>query len=153
MHHSERGAVPRSRTAESITGRPALVAGDSAGGGLALSLRIRLRELGEPSPRGAALLSPWVNLSEAAVAGPHLSGLAALLVLVGQDEALAEETRRLVARAGASRTNARLLVGEGMQHDWPLTLPWPAEIRRAWKAIAAFIEERACPRALEGDES
>jgi acetyl esterase/lipase len=88
-----------------------------------------------------------------AVAAPHLSGLASLLVLVGEDEVLAEETRRLVARADGSRTSTRLLVGEGMQHDWPLTLPWPAETRRAWKAIAGNIEERACPRTLEGDES
>ncbi len=95
---------------------------------------VRLRQLGERLPQGAVLLSPWANLSDAAVAGPHrdlwlsrehlrtwarhyvggadardplispayadLSGLAPLLVLVGEDEALAEETRR-AGRAGA----------------------------------------------------
>ena len=166
---------------------PAFVVGDSAGGGLALSLMVRLRQLGERLPQGAVLLSPWANLSDAAVAGPHrdlwlsrehlrtwarhyvggadprdplispayadLSGLAPLLVLVGEDEALAEETRLLVARARASGTEARLLVGEGMQHDWPLTLPWLAESRRAWAAIAAFIEDRACMRTFEGGVS
>ena len=50
---------------------PAFVVGDSAGGGLALSLMVRLRQLGERSPRGAVLLSPWVNLSDAAVIGSH----------------------------------------------------------------------------------
>lgn len=37
--------------------------GDSAGGGLALSLKIRLRELGTALPDGAILLSPWTDLA------------------------------------------------------------------------------------------
>ena len=40
-----------------------VVAGDSAGGGLAVSLMVRLRELGLPLPRMAVLISPWVDLS------------------------------------------------------------------------------------------
>ena len=39
------------------------VAGDSAGGGLALALLVALRDLGEPLPAGAFLMSPWVDLS------------------------------------------------------------------------------------------
>jgi acetyl esterase/lipase len=43
---------------------PALMAlaGDSAGGGLALALALRLRQLGEPLPAVLVLLSPWVDL-------------------------------------------------------------------------------------------
>jgi acetyl esterase/lipase len=115
------------------SGRPLLVGGDSAGGGLALSLMVLLRELGEASPRGAVLLSPSANQTRGAVSGRHrdlwldadrlrqwrrhylgtadprdprvspaladLSGLPPMLVLVGEDEALAEETYRWVARA------------------------------------------------------
>jgi epsilon-lactone hydrolase len=158
-------------------GRPALVGGDSAGGGLALSLMVQLRELGEPSPRGAVLLSPSANLAGGAPSGRHrelwlspdhlrqwrrhylgtadprdpraspaladLSGLPPMLVLVGEDEMLAEETHRWVARARHAGTDARLLVGARMQHDWPLTLPWLAESRRAWAEIAGFVAERA----------
>ncbi|HYO51282.1 alpha/beta hydrolase [Archangium sp.] len=40
-----------------------VVAGDSAGGGLALALLVALREAGEPLPSGAVLLSPWVDLA------------------------------------------------------------------------------------------
>lgn len=40
-----------------------LIGGDSAGGGLSLALMIRLRELGEPLPAGAWLLSPWTDLT------------------------------------------------------------------------------------------
>lgn len=39
------------------------IAGDSAGGGLALATALRLRELGEPMPRAMVLFSPWVDLS------------------------------------------------------------------------------------------
>lgn len=40
-----------------------VVAGDSAGGGLSLALLQRLREEGLPMPAGAALLSPWGDLT------------------------------------------------------------------------------------------
>ena len=170
--------------------RPTVVVGDSAGGGLALSLLVRLRQLGETLPRGAVLLSPWANLSEEAVTGRHrdlwlsldhlrhwaphyvggadprdplvspayadLGGLPPILALVGEDEALWEETRRLVARARDAGTDARLLLGAGMQHDWPLTLPWLSESRRAWAEIARFVaerdftRERACAPRLAG---
>jgi hypothetical protein len=32
-----------------------------------------------------------------------------------------------------------------MQHDWPLTLPWLAESRRAWTVMSRFVEELAGP--------
>jgi acetyl esterase/lipase len=40
-----------------------VVAGDSAGGGLALALLVRLRDAAEPLPAGALALSPWTDLS------------------------------------------------------------------------------------------
>ena len=39
------------------------VAGDSAGGGLALALLLALRERGSPLPAGAVALSPWADLT------------------------------------------------------------------------------------------
>ena len=44
------------------------VAGDSAGGGLALSLCQRLRSLGLPQPSCLALISPWADLTLAQIA-------------------------------------------------------------------------------------
>jgi acetyl esterase/lipase len=155
------------------------VAGDSAGGGLALSLMIRLRELGAQQPAGAVLLSPWTDLSDPGKAARRdlwlspghlarwaryyvgdanpsdplvspaladLSHLAPLLVLVGEDELLLEAARRTVDRARAVGTQASLLVGEGMQHDGPLTLPWLDESRRAWRAIAEFVQQHSQQR-------
>ena len=42
---------------------PALVSGDSAGGGLAISLMLALRQQGLPLPDGAVLFSPWTDLT------------------------------------------------------------------------------------------
>jgi epsilon-lactone hydrolase len=160
-------------------GWPLFVAGDSAGGGLALSLMLRLRDLGEPLPDGAVLLSPSVDLAEpggpaeeggtdlwltrehlrrwfrhyvgqADAAQPlvsplhaNLSGLPPFLLLAGSDELLLEEGRRMVDRALSAGVDAQLLVGEGMQHDWPLTLPWLPESRHAWTVIGGFLDEHA----------
>jgi acetyl esterase/lipase len=72
-----------------------------------------------------------------------LSRLAPFLALIGEDEILLESTRRLVDRARAAGTEAGLLVGASMQHDWPLTLPWLDESRRAWRAVAEFVDQRS----------
>jgi acetyl esterase/lipase len=42
--------------------RAVAIAGDSAGGGLALATVLRLRELGERLPAAVAVFSPWVDL-------------------------------------------------------------------------------------------
>ena len=155
-----------------------LVTGDSAGGGLALSLLCRLRALGQRMPVGAILLSPWTDLSVSGasveenrrrdrwlgrahlerwsahylgstsarepLASPvfaDLAGLPPLLILTGEHEILRDDAVRVCERATRQGTRARLLVGQGMQHDWPLTLPWLPESRNAWRAMEAFVEE------------
>lgn len=159
---------------------PLFVAGDSAGGGLSLSLLVRLRDLGLRMPNGAVLLSPWTDLtvSGASVERNHgkdlwftrkhlevwaryyvdvadgrspsispvfadLSGLPPLLLLVGENELLLDDARRVGNAANEKGTSACVLIGKGMQHDWPLTLPWLDESRHAWSAIQAFIEEHS----------
>lgn len=44
-------------------GSPVILAGDSAGGGLALSTALALRDSGAPLPAALVLLSPWVDLA------------------------------------------------------------------------------------------
>ena len=165
---------------------PIFVAGDSAGGGLGLSLLVRLRDLGVAMPSGAFLLSPWTDLtvSGASVDGnrskdlwftrrhleiwagyyaagtdrrsPYvspvfadLSGLPPLLLLVGQHELLLDDALRVRDAAASAGTDVRVHLGKGMQHDWPLTLPWLDESRLAWSAMRNFVEERAVAKAEE----
>ena len=44
--------------------RDVIVAGDSAGGNLALSLTLKLKDEGRMLPRGLALMSPWTDLTQ-----------------------------------------------------------------------------------------
>jgi epsilon-lactone hydrolase len=156
---------------------PIFLAGDSAGGGLSLSLLLRLRDSHLVMPNGSFQLSPWTDLtiSGASVEGndgrdlwftrkhleawaryyvgranarsPYLSpvfgdfsGLPPLLLLVGEDELLLDDTLRVRDAATSVGTNVRVLIGKGMQHDWPLTLPWLAESKHAWNKIRRFVE-------------
>jgi acetyl esterase/lipase len=40
-----------------------ILAGDSAGGGMVLSMLVTMRDQGIPLPAGAILISPWVDLT------------------------------------------------------------------------------------------
>jgi len=166
---------------------PIFITGDSAGGGLALSMLVSAREQGLGMPAGAILLSPWTDLATtgasvdtnrtrdrwlsrahletwaryyAGTADPKtpllsplhasLDGLPPLLVLAGEHEVLLDDALRVVERAQHAGTDARAIVGRGMQHDYPLTLPWLDESRRAFREMAAFTARHSAPRALAG---
>ncbi len=49
-----------------------VLSGDSAGGGLAMSLLLALRDEGQDLPAGCVLLSPWLDLSADRLASPRL---------------------------------------------------------------------------------
>jgi acetyl esterase/lipase len=51
----------------------AILAGDSAGGGLALATLIALRDAGQPLPAGAVCISPWADLT---LSGASIQGQA-----------------------------------------------------------------------------
>lgn len=156
------------------------VAGDSAGGGLGLSLLVRLRDLGLGMPNGAFLLSPWTDLTSSGVSvdgnsrkdlwftrrrletwakyylggadarSPYVSpvfadlkGLPPILLLAGENELLLDDALRVRDAAKSAGVDVRVLVGEGMQHDWPLALPWLDESKQAWAAMRRFVEGHA----------
>jgi monoterpene epsilon-lactone hydrolase len=56
-------AAWRALLSEGVDGRHAAVIGDSAGGGLALALALRLRDHGAPLPAAIVALSPWTDLA------------------------------------------------------------------------------------------
>lgn len=55
-------AVYRSLRAEHPASARILMAGDSAGGNLAIATTLKLRELGEPLPAGVIAFSPWLDM-------------------------------------------------------------------------------------------
>jgi acetyl esterase/lipase len=163
---------------EKITG-PLLIIGDSAGGGLAVSLMLKLRDSGARLPAAAALFSPWTDLAVSggsareneekdalftrrsillgarAVLGDHrardpfaspvygeLAGLPPLLVHVGEDEALRDDSTRLVARARAAGVDAQIEIWPDTPHAWQLMPFLPEAARSRGKAIA-FLGKRA----------
>ncbi len=65
------------------SGARVLVAGDSAGGGLALALLLRLRDEGLPLPAAAVALSPWTDL---ALTGASLERNAAADPMLNADD-------------------------------------------------------------------
>src|SRR5207244_8018502 len=56
-------AAWRALLAEGTDPRRAVLLGDSAGGGLALALALRLRDEGAPLPAAIVALSPWTDLA------------------------------------------------------------------------------------------
>ena len=48
---------------DGVAPRKLVIAGDSAGGGLALATLVYLRDHGDPLPAGAVLFSPWTDLA------------------------------------------------------------------------------------------
>jgi epsilon-lactone hydrolase len=69
-----------------------------------------------------------------------LTGLPPLVVLVGTDEVLFDDSRRLVEKATQHGKSVELHVFSGMQHVWPIADPEAAESERALRIISRFYE-------------
>ena len=100
------------------------------------------------TPARATLLGSlkrWVSLRAYGLVTSTLFGATTspLLLLVGENELLLDDALRVRDAAASKGADARVLIGDGMQHDWPLTLPWLDESRAAWQAICTFVEEHS----------
>jgi acetyl esterase/lipase len=171
---TEAGADPRAM----------VVAGDSAGGGLALAAMLRIRGDDLPRPAGGVAISPWVDLALAGesldaqadadltvtradlerkareyldgadprtpLASPlygDLSGLPPLLVVVGADEALLDDSIRLVRKAGMAGVKTTLIIEPEMQHAFPIFAGRIPEADAAIAGIGEWIRRRLTPSA------
>lgn len=115
---------------ERAAGRPLLLAGDSAGGGLALALAFDLRDRGEALPERLLLICPWVDVT---MTNPELARIAPrdpMLALAGTHEA------------------GRLYAGERRLDD-PAVSPLRGEFA-GLPAMLLIVGSRdiACPDAL-----
>jgi acetyl esterase/lipase len=153
-----------------------VVAGDSAGGGLALSLLLTLRASRTPLPAAAALFSPWTDLAATGdsvrtnthrcalfhgeaiaptarwylgdadpknpLASPlyaDLAGLPPLLIHVGDDEVLRDDSTRLAEKARAAGVHVELKVWPVVPHVWQLAPTQIPEARQSMREAAAFL--------------
>jgi epsilon-lactone hydrolase len=169
-------AVYRGLLGEGHSPRRIVVAGDSAGGGLALSLMLVLRAEGAPLPAAAALFSPWTDLaatgdsvrtnarscamfngpavgptarlylgnadSSNPLASPlyaDLSGLPPMLIHVGADETLRDDSTRLAEKARAAGVSVELKVWPVVPHVWQLAPHKIPEARQSLQETAEFL--------------
>ncbi len=157
--------------------RHMVVAGDSAGGGLALALLVAARDTGDSLPSAAALFSPLTDLTASgdsirantrrcamfvgANIGPgallylggadprsplasplyaDLSGLPPLLIHVGCDEVLLDDSTRLAERARAAGGAVDLKIWPVVPHAWQLVYPAMPEARQSMQEASAFLK-------------
>ena len=154
-----------------------VVAGDSAGGGLAAGTLLALKDDGTPLPAAGMFVSPMADFTLSGesiktkadvdpIASPDmlaglgglyagsepldsryispaladLTGLPPLLVLVGTDEVLHDDSVRIVDNAKKSGVPAELVVGEGQAHIWPLFHQVLPEGQQALEQLGAFVK-------------
>jgi acetyl esterase/lipase len=159
-----------------------VVAGESAGGGLTLSLMLALRSADVPLPAAAALFSPWTDLaatgdsirtntdrcamfsgSDVAASARYylgdtdprnplasplyadLAGLPPLLIHVGADEVLRDDSTRLAERARAAGVPVQLKIWPVVPHAWQLAPHRIPEARQSLRESAAFLRAHVAP--------
>ena len=158
---------------------PIVLAGDSAGGGLALALMVRLRDAKISLPVAAALFSPWTDLAGTGkslkanntrcamfygdsvepgalhyladtdrrhpLASPlyaDLSDLPPLLIHVGRDEVLRDDSTRLAERARSAGVMVDLKIWPVVPHAWQLAQATLPEARQSVREAAAFLQAK-----------
>ncbi|WP_420472678.1 alpha/beta hydrolase fold domain-containing protein [Noviherbaspirillum sp. ST9] len=157
-----------------------VLSGDSAGGGLALALLLRIRERGLPMPAAAALFSPLTDLAATGasitandarcamfrgariaigaafylggadprtpLASPlyaDLRGLPPLLIHVGADEVLRDDSIRIAERAQAAGIQVELRVWPEVPHVWQLFHRFIPEGRASLAQASRFLLAQA----------
>ena len=161
--------------------RRIVVAGDSAGGNLALVLLLALRAAGDPLPAAAVCLSPatdmaWTGNSMRTKSGidpifpkgatsplglsihsdyigsedprnPLISplygdwrGMPPILLHVGEDEVLLDDSARLADRVREAGGQATLVVWPGMWHVFQVFAPFLPEAKQSIQQIGAFLK-------------
>jgi epsilon-lactone hydrolase len=168
-------AVYRALIDQGIPAGRIVAGGDSAGGGLALSMVVSLRDAGIALPAAVALFSPWTDLAAtghslrendkrcalfhgdtiARAAGYYLgsadprnplasplyadlTGLPPMLIHVGENEVLLDDSRRLAERARAAGVRVDLKIWPVVPHDWPLVPAMP-EARQSLREVSSFL--------------
>ncbi|MFJ7217692.1 alpha/beta hydrolase fold domain-containing protein [Amycolatopsis sp. NPDC098790] len=150
-----------------------VISGDSAGGGLAVSLMVKLAREGLPQPGRAVLLCPSVNVVDppdgtpvarwlSLYVGEHphtdpllnvfeadLSGLPPLLVQSGTSDTVLHETRRFVDYAAEHGVDVRFDLYPVGTHVFHLFWSFLPEAAAALEQVAEFVRSPATDIAAE----
>jgi epsilon-lactone hydrolase len=152
----DRGAAPGDLT----------IAGDSAGGGLVVSVLLTLKREGLPQPGGAVLMCPWVDLavelrddetmrkSAAAYLGGHpaddpiasplgadLTGLPPLLIQAGTGDDRLADANALTDHARAHGVDARLELYPVDAHVFQMFWSFLPEAKEALQAAGRYVRD------------
>ena len=152
----------------SIAAENIMIAGDSAGGGLALACLLRVKDEGSPLPGCATLISPATDLTcsgkslgavrDAFVESSHayigdyppqtvgisplfgdMEDLPPLLIQVASDEALLDDSTRLETRAGDAGVSVDLRLFDEAFHVFQIFTGFP-EAQEALSEIGRFFD-------------
>jgi monoterpene epsilon-lactone hydrolase len=182
-------AAYRGLLSQGYSPREIAVAGDSAGGGLTISLLLAIRQAQLPMPAAAAVLSPWTDLACAggsmtdkaahdpvlkrdgllhlanmyrngdasndtgtALLQADLGGLPPLLIQVGSNEILLDDSVRLAAHAGAAGVRTQLEIWPAMFHVWHTFGFMLSEGSEAIAGVGAFLASHYGTARGQGDE-
>ena len=167
-------------TTATARARQLVLMGDSAGGGLALSLALACKRHALPLPGALVGLSPWLDLTfsgESVISNrereqllpskglvhvsrlyapepqalddplvspvfasrEELAGLPPMLLQVGRDEILLDDTRRLAQRAREAGVSVSTREFAGMPHVFQMLWPWLPEARDALADVNRFV--------------
>lgn len=133
-----------------------IIAGDSAGGGLALATCLYLKDHDLPMPAAVITMSPWTNLNyqrrKPAYVGdnraddPYISpyygeygGFPPMLMQAGGDEILLNDTLHVAKKAEEAGVSVQQTVYPGMFHVFQALFPELSEANTAWNEVEEFI--------------
>lgn len=135
-----------------------IIAGDSAGGGLALATALYIRDNNLPMPAALITMSAWTNLNyrrrTPAYVGdnraddPYISpiygdyhGFPPMLMQVVGDELLLDDTVKVAQKAEDAGVVIQQTTYPGMFHVFQMLFPELSEANRAWVEVEAFIND------------
>lgn len=134
-----------------------IIAGDSAGGGLALATALYIRDNDLPMPAALITMSAWTNLNYRrripAYVGnerpdnPYISPVygeyhdfPSMLMQVGEDEILLQDTVKVAQKAKEAGVSVQHTTYPRMFHVFQMLFPELPEANMAWNEIEEFIK-------------
>ena len=135
-----------------------IIAGDSAGGGLALAVALYIKDNDMPMPAALITMSAWTNLNyrrkTPAYVGnnpadnPYISpvygeysGFPPMLMQVGGDEMLLNDTVKVAQKAKEAGVVVQQTTYPGMFHVFQMLFPELSDANMAWDEVEAFIKD------------